>query len=165
MYKVVALCLAVSLLFPGCAPKKKAVVEEPPPTVEVIPEPEPEPEPITFTAEEIVAKLQMIHFDFDKYNIRSGDAAILEKNSKILKEYPDVGLLIEGHCDERGTVEYNILLGERRAKSTKDYLVNLGISEERISTVSYGKERPLDPGHNEKAWTKNRRAEFKPPKE
>ena len=67
---------------------------------------------------------------------------------------------IEGHCDERGTVEYNLALGERRANSAKRYLTSLGIPENRISTISYGKERPLDPGHNEEAWTKNRRAHF-----
>ena len=98
------------------------------------------------------------HFDFDKYDIRPKDVAILRENAALLKKYPKVKIQIEGHCDERGTVEYNLALGERRATSTKNYLVSLGISADRLSTISYGKERPLDPGHNEEAWTKNRRA-------
>jgi peptidoglycan-associated lipoprotein len=101
--------------------------------------------------------LKAIHFDFDKYDIRPGDAEILKENAAVLKKYPGVKIQIEGHCDERGTVEYNLALGERRANSTKKYLISLGISTDRISTISYGKERPLDPGHNEEAWAKNRR--------
>jgi peptidoglycan-associated lipoprotein len=106
------------------------------------------------------ALLKDIHFDFDKYDIRPADAEILKENAALLKKYPNVRLQIEGHCDERGTVEYNLALGERRANSTKSYLVSLGISAARLSTISYGKERPLDPGHNEEAWAKNRRSHF-----
>ena len=84
--------------------------------------------------------------------------AILKENAELLKKYPKVKIQIEGHCDERGTNEYNLALGERRANSTKNYLVSLGISPDRISTISYGEEKPLDPGHNEEAWAKNRRA-------
>jgi peptidoglycan-associated lipoprotein len=102
--------------------------------------------------------LKDIHFDFDKYNIRPGDAEILNENAALLKKYPKVKVQIEGHCDERGTVEYNLALGERRANTTKKYLVSLGVSADGISTISYGKERPLDPGHNEEAWARNRRA-------
>jgi len=104
--------------------------------------------------------LKDIHFDFDKYNIRPGDAEILKENSALLKKYPKVKVQIEGHCDERGTIEYNLALGERRANSTKKYLLSLGIPAERISTISYGEERPLDSGHNEEAWGNNRRAHF-----
>jgi peptidoglycan-associated lipoprotein len=102
--------------------------------------------------------LKDIHFDFDQYDIRPGDVEILNENATLLKKYPDVEIQIEGHCDERGTVEYNLALGERRANSTRKYLVSLGISPDRISTISYGEERPLDPGHNEEAWAQNRRA-------
>jgi peptidoglycan-associated lipoprotein len=102
--------------------------------------------------------LKDIHFDFDRYNLRPGDASILKENAALLKKYANVKIQIEGHCDERGTVEYNLALGERRANSAKDYLVSLGISQARISTISYGKEKPLDPSHNEAAWAKNRRA-------
>ncbi len=102
--------------------------------------------------------LKDIHFDFDKYDIRPGDAEILKENAVLLKKYTNVKIQIEGHCDERGTNEYNLALGERRANSTKKYLISLGFSPDRISTISYGEERPLDPGHNEEAWAKNRRA-------
>jgi peptidoglycan-associated lipoprotein len=102
--------------------------------------------------------LKDIHFDFDKYDIRSEDAEILKDNAALLAKYPRVKIQIEGHCDERGTIEYNLALGERRANSAKQYLVSLGISGSRISIISYGKERPIDPGHNEEAWAKNRRA-------
>ena len=102
--------------------------------------------------------LKDIHFDFDKYDIRPGDAALLKENAALLSKYPNVKVQVEGHCDERGTVEYNLALGERRANHAKNYLVSLGISPARISTISYGKEKPLDPGHNEDAWAKNRRA-------
>lgn len=102
--------------------------------------------------------LKDIYFDFDKYDIRPGDAEILKENAALLKKFPKVKIQIEGHCDERGTIEYNLALGERRANNTKQYLLSLGISPDRISTISYGKERPLDSGHNEEAWAKNRRA-------
>jgi peptidoglycan-associated lipoprotein len=104
--------------------------------------------------------LKDIHFDFDKYDIRPGDAEILKGNAALLMKYPTVKIQIEGHCDERGTIEYNLALGERRASSAKNYLISLGLSASRISTISYGKEKPLDPGHNEEAWAKNRRAHF-----
>jgi peptidoglycan-associated lipoprotein len=102
--------------------------------------------------------LKDIHFDFDKYDIRPGDAEILKENAALLTKYPKIKIQIEGHCDERGTVEYNLALGERRANSAKKYLISLGIAADRISAISYGKERPLDPGHNEETWAKNRRA-------
>ncbi len=102
--------------------------------------------------------LKDIHFNFDKYDIRPGDAEILKGNAALLERYTNVKIQIEGHCDERGTIEYNLALGERRANSTKKYLISLGISPGRISAISYGKERPLDPDHNEEAWAKNRRA-------
>ena len=104
------------------------------------------------------ALLKDIHFDFDKYDIRPEEAGILRGNADVLKKNPHVKIQIEGHCDERGTVEYNLALGERRANSTKNFLVSLGIPSDRISSISYGKEKPLDPEHNEEAWTKNRRA-------
>lgn len=104
--------------------------------------------------------LKTIHFDFDRFDIRPQDADILKQNAEVLKRFPAVKIQIEGHCDDRGTNEYNLSLGERRANSTKNYLMLLGISRERLSTISYGEERPVDPGQNEEAWAKNRRAEF-----
>jgi len=102
--------------------------------------------------------LKDIHFDFDKYDVRPVDEAVLKENAVFLKNNPKMKIQIEGHCDERGTVEYNLALGERRANNTKKYLVFLGIPSDRISTISFGKERPLDKGHHEEAWARNRRA-------
>ncbi len=102
--------------------------------------------------------LKDIRFDYDQYEIRRVDEEILRENAAFLKKNSHMKIQIEGHCDERGTSEYNLALGERRANSTKRYLVSLGIASDRISTISFGKERPLDPGHHEEAWAKNRRA-------
>jgi peptidoglycan-associated lipoprotein len=102
--------------------------------------------------------LKDIHFDFDKYDIRPGDARILDANAAWLKQNAGNLVLIEGHCDERGTAEYNLALGERRAKSTMNYLVSQGVAANRITIISYGKERPLCTEHNEACWSQNRRA-------
>jgi len=102
--------------------------------------------------------LKDIHFDFDKYDVRPVDEAVLKENAVFLKNNPNLKVQIEGHCDERGTAEYNLALGERRANNTKRYLVFLGIPADRISTISYGEEKPLDKGRHEEAWGKNRRA-------
>ena len=104
--------------------------------------------------------LKDIHFDFDKYDIRPEDAEILRENASLLMRYSSVKIQIEGHCDERGTNEYNLALGERRANAAKNYLISLGLSANRIATISYGEERPFDPGHNEEAWAQNRRGHF-----
>lgn len=101
-----------------------------------------------------------IHFEFDKSRLLSEAKEILKVKAKWLRAHPDVSAIIEGHCDERGTNEYNIALGDRRAHSAKGFLIDLGIAEERLTPISYGEERPVDPGHNEKAWAKNRRAHF-----
>ena len=107
-----------------------------------------------------VAELRDINFDFDKYDIRPGDARILDSNATWLKGNPNPMLLIEGHCDERGTNEYNLALGERRAKSAMNYLVSQGVQANRITIISYGEERPLCTEHTEECWAKNRRAHF-----
>jgi peptidoglycan-associated lipoprotein len=109
---------------------------------------------------EVTSAMNRIHFDFDKYNIREDAVPVMQNNASWLKANPNVNIIVEGHCDEWGTNEYNMALGERRANSGKNYLVNLGISDSRISTVSFGEERPLDPGHNKAAWDANRRDEF-----
>ena len=109
---------------------------------------------------EAAPELGDIHFDFDKYNIRPNDANILDANAAWLKKNANYLLLIEGHCDERGTGEYNIALGERRAKATMNHLVSQGVSASRISIVSHGEERPVCTEHNEACWAKNRRAHF-----
>jgi peptidoglycan-associated lipoprotein len=183
IFSILVLMLCVGLIMVGC-PKKTVVKEEPSvkkeealakPEAERTKEMKPKEEQRAKEFEKsLVAKkepgiegevlesklLKDIHFDFDKYNIRPGDAEILNKNAALLMKYPKVKIQIEGHCDERGTTEYNLALGERRANNAKKYLISLGIPNDRISTISYGKERPLDPGHNEEAWAKNRRDHF-----
>ena len=101
-----------------------------------------------------------IHFDFDKYDLKPGERASLNKIAVWLKKNENYVVRIEGNCDERGTVEYNLALGNRRANAAMNYLVDMGIKKARIKTISYGKEKPLDPGHNEEAWAKNRRDHF-----
>ncbi|MEE8574405.1 MAG: peptidoglycan-associated lipoprotein Pal [Thermodesulfobacteriota bacterium] len=99
-------------------------------------------------------------FDFDRYSVRKDQRTALKKSAAILKEHGDARIVIEGHCDERGTSEYNIALGERRAGSIKKYLTTLGVSSNRIKVISYGKERPFCKKHNEDCWQKNRRGHF-----
>jgi len=101
-----------------------------------------------------------IHFDFDSSTLTPEAQEILKKKAQWLQNNPDKSVTIEGNCDERGTNEYNLALGDRRAASVKAFLVDLGISASRLTTISYGEERPLDPGHNEAAWAKNRRCHF-----
>ena len=107
-----------------------------------------------------VPELVDVFFDFDKYDIRPGDAKTLDANANWLKSNSSHLVLIEGHCDERGTNEYNLALGERRAKSTMNYLVSQGVQANRITIISYGEERPQCTEHNEACWAKNRRAHF-----
>ena len=101
-----------------------------------------------------------INFDFDKSNIRPDAREILKANADYILKNGVTAIVIEGNCDSRGTAEYNMALGERRAREAKKYLVNLGVKESIMKTVSYGKERPLDPAENEEAWAKNRRDHF-----
>jgi peptidoglycan-associated lipoprotein len=105
-------------------------------------------------------RLTDAYFDFDKYNIRDDARATLENDARWLKDNPKVRVKIEGHCDERGTTEYNLALGERRAKAVKRLLIALGVEKIRPSTISYGKERPVCTEHNETCYQKNRRAHF-----
>lgn len=102
-----------------------------------------------------------VHFDYDKYMIRDEDKPVLDKNAKWLNLNSKVKVTIEGHADERGETEYNLALGDKRARSVEKYLQALGVSGSRLSTISYGEEKPAEPGHDEAAWSKNRRAEFK----
>lgn len=101
-----------------------------------------------------------IHFDFDSYVLKEEARAILALKANIMRKYTDLTVVIEGHCDERGTEEYNLALGERRARAAYEHLVILGVDPARMKIVSYGEEKPVDPGHNESAWWQNRRAEF-----
>jgi len=105
--------------------------------------------------------LMRIHFDFDQYVLTSEAKDTLARNAELLKAAPSIKVQIEGHCDERGSDEYNLALGEKRALATKNYLASLGVATDRMSIISYGEEIPLDPAHTEAAWAKNRRADFK----
>ena len=105
--------------------------------------------------------LERIHFDFDQYVLTDAAKSTLVNNAGLLRAAPGIKVLIEGHCDERGSDEYNLALGEKRALATKNFLVSLGVPAERMSIISYGEEMPLDPAHTQEAWAKNRRADFK----
>jgi len=113
---------------------------------------------ITTAIEDKILQFDAINFDYDSYELRPDAIATLEKIAGVLKENPTATITIEGHCDERGTVEYNLALGEQRAHSVKTYFVEYGLNPDNLSTISYGKEKPIDPHHNEAAWSKNRRA-------
>ncbi len=104
--------------------------------------------------------LKTVHFDYDSSTLSDEAREILQANAAWMKANPGRRVMVGGHCDERGTVQYNIALGDRRAKGVLDYLVGLGVDASRLRAVSFGKEKPLDEGHDEEAWKKNRRAEF-----
>jgi peptidoglycan-associated lipoprotein len=109
---------------------------------------------------DLQGELQKIYFNFDSAALSDEARGALSKNADLLQKNPAVKVRIEGNCDERGSDEYNMALGERRAKAAMDYLVSLGVQPDRLSTLSYGEEKPADPGHDEAAWAKNRRGEF-----
>jgi peptidoglycan-associated lipoprotein len=110
--------------------------------------------------EQLQAALEMIYFGFNSYELGDAARTSLANNSKLLKKNSAIRVRIEGNCDERGSAEYNLALGEKRAMAAKKYLETMGMPASDISTISYGKEKPADPGHNEAAWAKNRRDEF-----
>lgn len=178
MKKLIVISLAMILVFAfavSCKKKVEEVPPPPPPQVKEQPKVEKVVEPVVkepvLTEEDIFNKktldelnsekpLAMIHFDYDKFFVREDAKPVLEANARWLNKWTSVRILIEGHCDERGTEEYNLALGEKRAKSTQDYLISLGVSADRMKIISYGKSQPIDPGHNETAWQLNRRAQF-----
>jgi peptidoglycan-associated lipoprotein len=155
------LLASLAIMLAGCPkpppppPPEQPVVTEPTPEPEE-PVSEPKPEPVIIKA----ADFKTVYFDFNKFNLVDSAKTALEYNAGVMKNNPSVMVKIEGHCDERGTVEYNLSLGEKRATAAMNYLIDLGVAEGRIETISYGKERPVDMGHNEGAWAKNRRAAF-----
>jgi peptidoglycan-associated lipoprotein len=109
---------------------------------------------------EMAGMLKTIYFDFDKSVIRGDQRIALDQSAEVLLGNPEINVLLEGHCDERGTVEYNFALGGRRATSIREYMMKKGIAEHRLATLSKGEEEPADDGHSEEAWAKNRRVEF-----
>jgi peptidoglycan-associated lipoprotein len=161
---ILAGCTILLFVFAGCSSNKPSVDDDQPEiaVADTIPPPPPPPPPPVEEPPPPPVELvfETIYFDFDKYTLKSDAKAALGTNARTLGENSDASVLIQGHCDERGTVEYNLALGEKRAKAARDYLVDLGISAGRIRTISYGEERPVSPGHDESAWGQNRRAEF-----
>ena len=147
-----------------------ASTSRPPAPPQPVTEPQPVPPEPTLASDDLAGKdldainrdspFQPVFFALDQHDVDSLGQQALNGNAEILKKYPSWIITIEGHADERGTAEYNLALGERRALAARNYLVSLGISADRLRTVSYGKEFPFDPGHDEAAWKKNRRAQF-----
>lgn len=180
--KLKSLLLIVLLLFVGATACRKSAppvarpTPPPPPSSSVNPPPEPptpvrEPMPPQPLPTDDVAgrslddlnrdsPLQPVFFELDSSEVSDAGRAVLQGNAAVLKKYPTWVVTIEGHCDERGTAEYNLALGERRALSARAYLMSLGIDANRMRTVSYGSEFPFDPAHQESAWSRNRRAHF-----
>jgi len=167
---IAVLTLSLLLFFTGCG--KKKVETKPKPVVKEVKEKVVKAEKPELTEEEIFAKksldeinkeghLREIYFNFDKYDIREDAKPVLQKNAEWLLSHNSVEFVIEGNCDERGTIEYNIALGEKRAISAKKYLVSLGVPAERIKVTSYGKSKPVVRGINEETHQKNRRDDFR----
>ena len=157
--------LAFVAVLAGCSKKKEVAEPAPPPPPPTTAEtPAPAPPPTTTTTEEPAKTVQDqiadVFFDYDSAELSSSAQSTLDANGKVLNDNASANVTIEGHCDERGTVEYNLALGDRRAASAKDYLVRFGIAGTRISTVSYGEERPFATGSDEAAFAQNRRAHF-----
>ena len=179
---VLAGIVVASLALGACAPKKPPVARPlppPPPTTPEAPPPPPPPAPIaekpvvaspplvedplaTRSIDELnrSSPMRVVYYDYDSAELSAEARAALDANAAVLKKYTSWTVTIEGHCDERGTAEYNLALGERRAVAAQSYVVALGVPASRVKTVSYGKEFPFDPGHDEAAWAKNRRAHF-----
>ena len=163
---------AIALALGACASKPPpqedvAVVTPPPertPTARPTPTPTATPTPQNVgpaagTVQDFIVNVgDRVYFDTDRYNLDASDRAVLDRQAAWLRLYPNVSIRVSGNCDERGTRDYNLALGERRANAAKNYLVSIGIPANRIRTVSYGKERPVALGSNEAAWAQNRRA-------
>ncbi len=183
LYGAVVFVVMLAVLAGACGKKKPPVMrpmpEPPPTTTPATPPPPSPPQPVTeqpIVPPEPVGEaaieskpldelnkeglLKPVFFEYDAAEISSDAQQSLNEDAAVLKQHPTWVITIEGHCDERGTAEYNLALGERRAVAARTYLVSLGIASDRLHIVSYGKEFPFDPGHDESAWAKNRRAHF-----
>jgi len=148
---------AFALGVAGCA-SKPAPAPTPPPVVEAPPPPVSSAIVPGSLADFQAAAGDFVYFDYDQSTLSAEARAVLERQAAWLKTYTGVKVLVEGNCDERGTREYNLALGARRASAARDYLVSLGVAGDRLSTISYGKERPIDPSSSETAWSRNRNA-------
>lgn len=169
--RTTALALAALLVIAaaGCAKKPAATTPVPPASTQTpAPTPTPTPTPTTPPAPEpakpaaTARDMQTVYFAYDSFTLDDGARSALDSNAKLLRDNPALAVSIDGHCDERGTVEYNQALGQKRAETVQQYLTDAGVSASRFRVISYGKERPADEGHDEAAWAKNRRVEFTP---
>ncbi len=168
LFMILGFILTISITgFYGCSARKK-IVEQPVTKEEVKVQPA-KPTPSAVVPKVPVKEVEAvpsdlafatIYFDYDKSDIRSDQLDAMNRNSQLMSKYNTVRIRIEGHCDERGTEEYNMALGQRRADSVSRYLANYGISSSRITTITYGEMRPVDTGNSETAWSKNRRGEI-----
>lgn len=175
-HTAIILVLAAAVSFAACGkktpppapPPPPPVAPEPPPPAPPPPKPEVKPQVDEYARLKAMASdeidrlglLQEVYFDYDKSDIREADRAAMSKNADTLKKFDFLKVTLEGHCDERGTVDYNLALGERRARAAYDYLISLGVPAERLRTVSYGKEIPVCTESSEACWQKNRRAKL-----
>ena len=167
---LVVVVLSLVLIFNACA-KKAPQVAPTGPVIEKVDEPVAQVEKPVLSEEELFQQrsleelnkeqvLKKVNFDFDMYTIREDMKPVMQANANWLLKFPSVEVLVEGHCDERGTIEYNIALGEKRAEAAKNYLVSLGLNAAKVKTISYGKSKPLVQGVDEASYFQNRRAEF-----
>ena len=170
----------MSLVFAGCAAQapapakpaappaeapKEAEKPAPPPEVAAVPQKPEEAAPtvqIVEAGKPVTVTFDMVHFDFDKYNIKPEFVPVIKKNADLLKGAAATKFVVEGHCDERGSEEYNLALGQHRATAVMNALVADGVEKDQLKTISYGKEKPIELGHDEKAWAMNRRAVIRP---
>jgi peptidoglycan-associated lipoprotein len=165
-FRTLALTFSAALALAACRTAQPEAPPPPPPTPtpstppETPRPPEPTEDPAVVAARNRATLMEMIHFDFDRADIRADARQVLDAKVPILRADPSITLRIEGHADERGSVEYNLALGLRRANAAKDYLVGFGLDASRFEVQTYGESRPLDPRSNEEAWARNRRAEF-----
>lgn len=160
MRKKLLIIAGFCLVLFACAQRKVVKPPEPlvtPPT----PIEQPGEAEVRYSDWQAVMEVKTIYFDFDSSDLKEEARDGLKENAEYLKNNADLNILVEGHCDERGTIEYNLALGQRRAMVVRDYYISLGLPGSRIGTISYGEEKPVDPGHSEAAWAKNRRAETK----
>lgn len=151
-------CVAALLLLAACTTKPKATEEQPPTTAPTSTQSSVQSSIVPGSTQDFRVNVgDTVHFDYDKYDITDEDRGTLQRQATWLQKYPSVRVTVEGHCDERGTREYNLALGARRANAVKEYLVSLGVSSSRLDTISYGKERPICTESNESCWAQNRR--------
>lgn len=158
-FATLALFASLSLGF-GCS--KKTPEPETNPTAGAAETPAPTKKEIPESVAKMIGNFQRVYFDFNKFELADESREALEMNAELMKTYPEIRIEIQGHADERGTSEYNLALGDKRAKAVRDYMVRLlGGAENRIEIISYGEEKPIDESSTEVAWSKNRRAEFR----